>query len=188
LASFLAGGRVDDDARSYDLVLPEVEKLLSNVNAYESLWRDGWNSVAHALESFSSGDSRVAEHEESRISLITLAPDLSQWLMAVSKHARGEMFLIATPAAGGWTYRLDYPYYAWAETVVRPEIPRRDLTNRLAMLNEKEQAGLWRIDKTEMTSAAKFFNADGTLGVSHLQPDEVLAVLSTKPKVQSTNL
>jgi hypothetical protein len=188
LAAFMAGQEVDDDARSYDLVLPEVERLLSNVNAYESLWRDGWNDVALALESFARGDSRVVEHEDSRISLITLAPTLSQWLMAVSKHARGEMFLIATAVSGGWTYRLDYPYYSWAETVVRPEIPRRDLTSMLALLNAKEGVGAdgWKIDNREMTSAAKFFNADGTLGVSQLEPDEVLAVLSTKHKVQST--
>lgn len=187
LASFLAGNRVDDDSQSYDLILPEVERLLSNVNAYESLWRSGWNHVASALEGFARGDSRVVEHEDSRISLITLAPDLSQWLMAVSKHARGEMFLIATPVSGGWTYRLDYPYYSWAETVVRPEIPRRDLTSVLAVLNTKEGVGAdgWRIDKREMTSAAKFFNADGTLGASQLEPDEVLAVLSTQ-QVQTT--
>ena len=190
LASLLAGHRVDDDSQSYDLVLPEVERLLSTVNAYESLWRNGWNHVSVALESFVRGDSRVVEHEDSRISLITLAPYLSQWLMAVSKHARGEMFLIATPVSGGWTYRLDYPYYSWAETVVRPEIPRRDLTSVLAILNNKEGVGAdgWKIDKREMTSAAKFFNADGTLGVSQLEPDEVLAVLSTKHKVQTTQL
>jgi hypothetical protein len=138
------------------------------------------------LDSFARGDSRVVEHQESRISLITLAPDLRQWLMAVSKHARGEMFLIASAVSGGWTYRLDYPYYSWAETVVRREIPRRDLTGVLAVLNAKEGAGGWKIDKREMTSAAKFFNADGTLGVSQLQPDEVLSVLSTKQQVQTT--
>ena len=188
LASFLAGQRVDDDARSYDLVLPEVERLLSNVNAYESLWRDGWNNVVLALESFASGESRVVEHPDSQISLITLASDLRESLMAISKHARGELFLIATPASGGWFYRLDYPYYAWAETVVRPHISRRDLTNALATLNDKEgnRDGAWKIDDREMTSAAKFFNTDGTLGVSQLEPDEVLAVLSTKHKVQST--
>jgi len=184
LASFLAGQRVDDDEKAYELVLPEVERLLSNVNGYESLWREGWNDVSLALESFARGESHVVEHEG--ISLITLAPDLVQWLMAISKHARGEMFLIATPMAGGWTYRLDYPYYSWAETVVRPEIVRRDLTNALTMLNERDGDGRWKIDNSEMTSAAKFFNADGTLGVSQLEPDEVLAVLSTKHKVQTT--
>ena len=188
LASFLAGQRVDDDSRCYELVLPEVERLLSNVDAYESLWRDGWNNVSLALESFASGESRVVEHEDSRISLITLAPDLREWLIAISKHARGEMFLIATRANDGWAYRLDYPYYSWAETVVRPHIPRRDLTSVLATLNEKESRGVgsWKIDDREMTSAAKFFNADGALGVSQLEPDEVLAVLSTKHKVRST--
>ena len=188
LASFLAGHPVDDDSQSYDLILPEVERLLSDVDAYESLWRNGWTNVATALESFARGDSRVVEHEDSRISLVTLAPGLSQWLMAVSKHARGEMFLIATPVSGGWTYRLDYPYYSWAETVVRPEIPRRDLIRVLAILNIKEglSSGGWKIDEREMTSAAKFFNADGRLvGVSQLEPDEVLAVLSTE-QVQTT--
>jgi hypothetical protein len=186
LASFLAGQRVADDARCYELVLPEVEKLLSDVNGYEALWRDGWNNVSLALESFARGDSRVVEHEDSGISLITLAPDLRESLMAISKHAHGEIFLIATPASGGWTYRLDYPYYSWAETVVRPEIVRRDLTTALATLNERTGDGHWKIDDSEMTSAAKFFNADGTLGVSQLEPDEVLAVLSTKHKVQAT--
>lgn len=188
LASFVAGHQVDDDSQAYDLVLPEVERLLGNVNAYESLWREGWSNVALALESFARGDSRVVELQDSRISLITLAPDLLEPLMAISKYARGEMFLIATPQSGGWTYRLDYPYYSWAETVVRPHITRRDLTNELAVLNDKEghKAGGWKIDNREMTSAAKFFNADGTLGVSQLPPDEVLAVLSTKHKVQST--
>jgi hypothetical protein len=188
LASFLAGHQVDDEARSYELVLPEVERLLSNVNAYESLWRDGWNNVALALESFANGESRVVEYQDSRISLITLVPDLRESLMAISKHARGEMFLIATPASGGWSYRLDYPYYSWAETVVRPRITRRDLTNALATLNDKERNrdGAWKTDNREMTSAAKFFNTDGTPGISQLAPDEVLAVLSTKHKVQST--
>src|SRR6185436_8170571 len=52
LATMLAGENVDDDERAYELVLPEVGRLLSNVNAYESLWHDGWNNVAAALESF----------------------------------------------------------------------------------------------------------------------------------------
>src|SRR5215510_1532333 len=138
LAGMLAGQMFDDDERAYELVLPELERLLSDVNAYEPLWRDGWRSVVEALESFARGDSRVVENEASRISLITLGPGLSSPFAAIGKHARGEMFLVATPANDGWFYRLDYPYYSWAETVVRPRIPRRDLTNALVMLNEKE--------------------------------------------------
>jgi hypothetical protein len=200
LAAFLAGHEVDDDARAYELVLPEVEKLLSDVNAYESLWRDGWNSVASALESFARGESRVVEHEASRISLITLAPKLfggrfsptknSAPFTAISKHARGEMFLIATPATGGWFYRLDYPYYAWAETVVRPHIARLDLTNALATLNDKEgnPDGRWKTDNREMTSAVKFLDAGGTMAISRLEPDDVVAVLEASAVRAATSI
>ncbi|HEX6045471.1 MAG TPA: DUF6687 family protein [Pyrinomonadaceae bacterium] len=187
LAGFLAGVDVDDEARAYELVLPEVERLLSNVDAYESLWREGWNSVAAALESFASGASKVVE--ASGISIIELAPNLINPTMAIAKHARGEMFLIATPATGGWLYRLDYPYYSWAETVVRPAIPRRDLTNVLAILNNKEtnRDARWKTDTREMTSAAKFLDSAGTLAVSQLQPDEVVGALhSSKHKAQSS--
>ena len=190
LAGMIAGGLFDDDERAYDLVLPEIERLLSDVNAFEPLWRDGWTAVAEALDSFARGDSGVMENEVSRISLITLNPGLSSPFAAISKNARGELFLIATPANDGWLYRLDYPYYSWADTVVRPHIPRRDLTNALAMLNEKEpnRDGRWKSDNREMTSAVKFLHADGTFGTSSLEPDDVLTVLSTKHKVQSTNL
>ena len=188
LAGMLAGESFDDDERAYGLVLPEVEKLLSNVNAYEPLWRDGWRAVADALESFARGDSRVVENEASRISLITLQPGLSSPFAAISKHARGELFLVATPISGGWFYRIDYPYFSWADTVVRPHIPRRDLTNALATLNDKEskREGRWQTDTRELTAAVKFLDAGGAFAVSRLEPDDVLAVLNTQHKVQST--
>ena len=189
LAGFLAGVEVDDEARAYDLVLPEVERLLSNVDAYESLWREGWNSVAAALESFASGASKVVE-AASGVSIVELAPNLLNPAMAIAKHARGEMYLIATATNGGWLYRLDYPYYSWAETVVRPAIARRDLTNALTTLNAREsnRDARWKSDTREMTSAAKFLDSTGTLAVSHLQPDEVAGVLqSTSYKAQSAN-
>src|ERR1041385_2346832 len=59
LARLLAGEKVDDDARAYELVLPEVERLLMNINDYESLWREGWESVVAAIESFERGESNV---------------------------------------------------------------------------------------------------------------------------------
>src|SRR5687767_13246758 len=74
LAQMLAGREfatriVDNDALAYELVLPEVERLLTNVNAYEPLWRDGWKAVADALESFESGRSQARWFLDSGISL-----------------------------------------------------------------------------------------------------------------------
>jgi hypothetical protein len=201
LAQMLAGREmasriVENDALAYELVFPEVERLLANVNAYEPLWRDGWNAVANALESFASGRSRVHEIADSKISLVTLAPDIfhgggfsptrhSAPFTAISKYAHGELFLIGIPADGGWFYRLDYPYYSWAETVVRPHIARRDLTNALHALNEKEtnRNGRWATDNREMTSAVKFLDESGGLTPSQLQPEQVVEALTT-PQAQ----
>src|SRR5919205_2747097 len=71
LARLIAGEEVDDDARAYELVLPEVERLLTNINDYESLWREGWQAVAAAIESFERGESEVTEFPETKVSLIT---------------------------------------------------------------------------------------------------------------------
>ena len=190
LAKLIAGEEVDDDARAYELVLPCVEHLLTNINDYEPLWREGWNNVAAAIESFEQGESRVTEYSDEKISLITLAPELfdgagfsptrhSAPYTAISKYAKGELFLIAIPTNGGWFYRIDYPYYSWAETVVRPRIERRDLSGALKLLNDKEgnRDGSWQTDNREMTSAVKFLDNAKTLAASRLEPQAVVEVL-----------
>jgi len=188
LARLLAGEEVEDDARAYELVLPKVEHLLANIDDYESLWREGWDRVVAAVESFESGRSNVVEHSDT--SVVTLAPELwdgagfsptrhSAPYTAISKFAKGKLFLIAIPNGSGWFYRIDYPYYSWAETVVRPRIVRRDLAPALQLLNSREtnHDGRWRIDNREMTSALKFLDSAGTLAASRLEPDEVAEVL-----------
>src|SRR4030095_1671709 len=76
LARLIGGENVDDEARAYDLVLREVDRLLTNINDYESLWREGWESVVAAIESFERGESKVTEYSDTKLSLITLAPEL----------------------------------------------------------------------------------------------------------------
>ena len=188
LARLLAGEKVDGDARAYELVLPEVERLLTNINDYESLWREGWESVVAAIESFERGESNVAEY--SNLSLITLAPELfsgtgfsptrhSAPYTAISKYAHGELFLIAIPAGSGWFYRLDYPYYSWAETVVRPRVKHRDLSGALQLLNNKDgnRDGRWQMDNREMTSAVKVLDNNRMLAASRLDPRDVVEAL-----------
>jgi len=190
LARLLAGEAVDDDARAYELVLPEVERLLTNVNDYESLWREGWESVVAAIESFERGESTVTEYSD--LSLITLAPGLfsgngfsptrhSAPFTAISKFARGKLFVIAIPSGSGWFYRLDYPYYSWAETVVRPHVKHRDLSGALEVLNNKEgnRDGNWQMDNREMTSAVKFLDSKRVLAVSQLDPQDVIEALES---------
>ena len=200
LAGMLAGQEVDDDARAYELVLPEVERLLTNINDYESLWREGWEAVTTAIESFDRGHSQVTEYSDTRISLITLAPEIfdgagfsptrhSAPFTAISKFAKGELFLIAIPNSAGWFYRLDYPYYSWAETVVRPQVKRRELSSALQLLNSREsnRDGSWKTDNREMTSAVKFLDGTGTLAASRLEPHEVVDVLQNTFSLAATS-
>lgn len=186
LAGYLAGEAVTDEARAYHLVLPEVERLLTRTDDYEPLWRDGWQRVAAALESFASGASKVEEQEDVPLSVVTLAPALfsakgfdparhAAPFTAITRHARGQLYLIAIPMSDGWAYRIDYPYYSWAETVVRPRIERRDFAPLVARLDEAEKngTGRWKLDGNELTSAVKFVDRSGRLSASSLAPDEV---------------
>jgi hypothetical protein len=190
LARLLAGHDVDDDAQAYDLVLPEVERVITRTGEYETLWREPWEKIASAIESFEGGRSKVTEYSTAQVSLINLAPEIfspsgfnptrhAAPYTAISRYARGRIFVIATPAGDGWSYRVDYPYYSWAETIVRPKIQRLDLTSFIERLNELDDRsrGSWKLDSREMTSAVKFVGADNLLGVSRIDPETVAANL-----------
>jgi hypothetical protein len=187
LAQKLKGAPVEDEAESYVLVLPQVEDVIRHTGKYEDLWRQQWQRIETALDSFAKGASCVEEFTDVDLSLVTLAPELfgangfdpardAAPFTAISQHARGELFLIATPLDGGWAYRIDYPYYSWAETVVRPPVRRKDLGLLLERLNELETstAGKWQADSSELASAAKF-QGGGQLRSSALPPDEVVS-------------
>ena len=184
------GQDITDEARAYELVLPHVERVISDTNAFEELWRESWARIEAALDSFAKGESRVEEDTNARLSVVTLAPEVfgdigfdpnhhSAPFTAISHHARGELFLIATPLGDGWAYRIDYPYYSWAETVVRPGIARRDFSSLVRQFNDLDQSttGRWQIDDSELASAIKFRDNGGKLAASKLTPDAVASHL-----------
>ncbi|CAN5329378.1 hypothetical protein BH18ACI2_BH18ACI2_23070 [soil metagenome] len=195
LARELAGGADVDEARAYELVLPEVEKVLTRTDDYEHLWRDEWDKIERAVESFARGTSRIEEDAAARLSFITLAPDLygasgfkptrhAAPYTAISKHTRGEIYLIAVPMNGGYAYRVDYPYYSLAVTFTRPTIPRRDFTTLVPRLNELENdtQRRWQPDESELTSALKCVDERGLLCRSNLQPERVADELRAELK------
>jgi len=188
LARSVAKETVTDDARAYELVLPKVEALLENVEAFEPLWRAGWNRLSAGIESFESAKSRVQGLGATGVTLVTLAQDLfgetgfdpSKDMVpftAIARYAKGELFVVAIPSSDGWFYRIDYPYYSWAETVVRPRVKRRDLSAVVESLNRRERnsGGRWQTDDRELTSAIKFLGDNKGLAVSGLMPEEVVS-------------
>src|SRR6185295_12351991 len=165
LATKLAGRPVDDEAEQYVLALPHVEDVIRNTDKYEELWRDHWKRIETAVDSFAKGASTVEEFTDVDLSLVTLARDIfgpngfdpardAAPFTAFSRRAKGTLFLVMTQLNGGWTYRIDYPYYSWAETVVRPAVARRDLSLLLERLNELETStkGRWADDSSELAS------------------------------------
>jgi hypothetical protein len=204
LARHLAGTAVADEAQLYELVLPEVERVIERTGEYEFLWRDVWRRIEDALASFASGESKVLEDEATGLSLVTLAPGLygshgfspvrhNAPFTAISANARGRLYLIALPMMSGWGYRVDYPYYSWAETVVRPPVERRDFTELIERLNELERSndgnaasvrGRWTLDGEELASAVKFLDQTGTLCASALSPEQVAR--ETRAALQET--
>jgi hypothetical protein len=186
LAQQLAGKEITDEAQAYVLVLPHIEHVIKHTGQYEPLWRDSWARIERALDSFAKGTSHVEEIDDVKLSVVSLAPEIfgpsgfdplrdAAPFTAISHHARGELFLIATPCKNSWAYRIDYPYYSWAETVVRPKIVRRDLSQVLKQLNDLEQnaSARWKVDSSELASAARFSDENGKLVASMLQPDVV---------------
>ncbi|HKO35977.1 MAG TPA: DUF6687 family protein [Pyrinomonadaceae bacterium] len=186
LARQLAGEDIIDEERAYELVLPYVERVITDTNAFEELWRESWTRIEAALDSFAKGASRVEEDTNARLSVVTLAPEVfgangfepdqhSAPFTAISHHACGELFLIATPLGDGWAYRIDYPYYSWAETVVRPAVARRDFSSLVRQFNDldKSTTGQWQSDDSELASAIKFRDQTGRLAASKLTPDTV---------------
>ncbi len=187
LARHLAGGAEEvDEARAYALVLPEVERVITQTDAFEHLWHDEWAKIEASLESFARGASRVEEDTETGLSLITLSRDLygakgftptrrAAPYTAITEHARGRVYLIAIPLEKGWGYRVDYPYHSWADTVVRPHIRRHDFASLIARLAELEQnhEGRWQLDTEGLSSAFNFVDGGGSLRPSSLAPDEI---------------
>ncbi len=193
LARKLAGDPVDDDARAYELVLPEVERVLTRTDDYEDLWRGPWQQIEKAIESFEKRTSHVEEFHPPRFSLVVISSEVfgkdgfdplrhGAPFTAVSRYSKGELFVIAIPYQNGWAYRIDYPYYSWAETVMRPRIERRKLNDAMSELNRMELGirGKWNLDSSELSSAAKFTGADGKLASSSLKPAQVAAVISAR--------
>jgi hypothetical protein len=186
LARELGAGADVDEARAYALVLPEVERVITRTNYYEHLWHDEWAKIEASLESFASGASRVEEDSETGLSVVTLSRALygakgftptrhSAPYTAITAHARGRVYLIAIPLEKGWGYRVDYPYYSWAETIVRPPVSRYDFAPLVARLEELEQQreGRWQIDTEGLSSAFNFASGDGLLRASSLAPEKI---------------
>ena len=69
---------------------------------------------------------------------------------------------------------------------MRPRVARRNLSGLVGRLNVSERGrGVWKADRSELTSAVKFFDHAGAPAASRLEPDEVAAELREALKGQA---
>ena len=154
LAAHLCGAPVDDDEEAYRLILPILGELLAGPDRFEPLWRAGLSAIDAAMESFASGATTVEEDASRLVSSIQLGGDAGLEAMrhAISHHARGRLYSIASAAgAGTWRYRVDWPGWSWAETVDRPCIERIDLQPAARRLGELDPTAAWRVVQSEIS-------------------------------------
>ena len=173
LAGQIRGAPVDDDEECYRLVLPVLGDLLADPDRFEPLWRDALAAIDVVMEGFASGRSRVDEDPAHLVSSIQLdgAAPLEAARHAISHHARGRLYLIASEAeGGGWRYRVDWPYWSWAETVDRPRVETVDLETAAARLRAIDPDGAWRVQRGHLADALESAR-------SRARPDAVAAEL-----------
>lgn len=187
----LAPDAAGDEARAYDAALPRIGDLLRDPGAFEALWRPGWDRLMVAVDSFARGASTATNLLDGRLSVVVLDPTIARGgrfhptsgdlpSTAISTRARGEWIAIAAPRDGGWTWRVERAFHAWADTVVRPRYRRRPAAPAVAALAELEPdgRGTWRAGKGSMGPVLTYKGPDGEPAVSRLSPDEVTAALS----------
>jgi len=166
----LAGGAIEDDEEAYRLVLPVVGDLLAAPDRFEPLWRDAVARVDAVMDSFASGRSRVEENGPLSSVLLAAEVDEAASRYAISHHARGRVYLIASEAEGGWSFRVEWPYWSWAETVDRPRVTRVDLAPLSERLAALDPSGLWRLVQSDLSPGLRGAG-------SRLEPGEVAAEL-----------
>ena len=154
LAAQVRGAPVEDDEEAYRAVLPVLGDLLARPDRFEPLWRDRLSAIDRAMESFAAGRSPIDEDADRLVSAIQLVGegDIEATRHAISHHARGRLYLVARQAGdGGWSYRVEWPYWSWAETVDRPRIQRIDLGPVARRLGELDPTAAWRVEESEIS-------------------------------------
>lgn len=173
------------EAAYYKYILPIVPDLFKNKDRYRPLWSADFDNILDSMTLFEKGVIGIEEYEDQRLSVII--DEKRPARQAIDRYCEGDLFLVIEDrehADGGYSYELEYRYYAWAETVTRPRIMKIPMKNLAETLNdaECEPTGFWLAEDfpgRAMTSALKYTDKEGNARLSRLHPETVIeAVLS----------
>jgi hypothetical protein len=125
----LASTAVDDEA-AYQLLLPQLPKLIRDLDERRDLWGREWDDLQAAVAALESGGLRAERRDRLGVMIHAIGqPEVPGALLARWFLPAARRYLLAFAREGGWyDYRYERPHYAWADTVVRPVLPKPEAT------------------------------------------------------------
>ncbi|MFQ5543936.1 MAG: DUF6687 family protein [Nitrospiria bacterium] len=178
----------------YKALLPIVFDLFQKKEEYSAFWKVPFEKILHGMTHFEKGIVGVEEHEEEGLTVVIDEERLLP--QAIDHYCMGNLFLVVEDRhrhEGGFGYELEYRYYAWADTVTRPQIPSIPMGSLVEILNDEEGKVTSDLEKSDLgedslkdewktdgftgqskTSALKFTNEKGARGLSRLHPEYVI--------------
>ncbi len=184
------------EAFYYKALLPLLPDLLKQRETYRHLWKDPFDRILASMALFEKETIGIEEFEEERLTVIV--DHVRPARQAIDFYSKGDLFLIVEDQEqynkrGGYGYELLYRYYAWADTVRRPMIPRIPMEHLAEHLNREEgiganapRRGRWKAlpsGPPPNTAALVFTDNAGNRCLSRISPDGVTqAVLSCLQK------
>ncbi|HET6370613.1 MAG TPA: DUF6687 family protein, partial [Nitrospiria bacterium] len=168
------------DAACYGALLSALPDLFHKKADYENLWRKRFDEIIHSFSLFEKGIVMLEEYDEERLSVIV--DERRPAREAIDRYCQGDLYLVVQDReteTGGFYYELEYRYYSWADTVVRPKINPIPMEELALQLNRREgnRAGNWRAGhhaNQALTSVLTFVDPEGGELPSTLHPEEVI--------------
>ncbi len=130
------GSGAVDDAAAYQTVLSQLPELIDRLDERRDLWGGEWDALQAAASSLESGLLRA--EQQGAIGLLIHAngqPEAPGPLLARRFLPGASRFLLAFEEDENlFGYRYERPHYAWADTVVRRNLPSPDVAALLVSL------------------------------------------------------
>ena len=121
----LASGAADDEA-AYSRVLPQLPRLIHELDQRRDLWGREWDDLQAAVAALESGGLRGDRRDRLGVMIHAIGqPEVPGALLSRQFLPAAWAYLLAFAREGGqYDYRYERPHYAWADTVIRPVVPQ----------------------------------------------------------------
>ncbi|HEY8218135.1 MAG TPA: DUF6687 family protein [Acidimicrobiia bacterium] len=140
----------------YDACLPRVTEMLDDTDATRELWEEEDEHLASSEAAIRDGTVSISEHPHVDLAVVLVPDDWAtrsahrftvEWSGAVHPMAiNGATTCLRVMTLHGRRARLECRYETWVQYVSRQVLPRPDLRDLAAALDDAEDGERWRAD------------------------------------------